>query len=65
MTNESEPLPVDEQDVGLPLQFILAIMLSQGLAEIRIPKKMMDQAMDKVFKAWREENGDFVVQLQR
>ena len=57
-------LNVEEPDVGLPLQFILAIMLTQGLAEIRISKAMMQQATDKLFIAFHEGD-DLVVRIQR
>lgn len=67
MTNEPEitSVEVEEPTVGLSLQFIIAMMLTEGITEVIIPKKMLDQAMDRVFQTEVLEDGGFVVRLLR
>ncbi len=56
---------VEDPMIGLSLQFIVAIMLTQGTSELRIPKAMLEQAMDKLITATTEPDGGFTVRLFR
>jgi hypothetical protein len=68
--NPTDPKPqpdlsIIDADVGLPLQFVLAAMISQGISEVVLTPSIMEQACDKVFKAYRDENGNFVITIMR
>lgn len=54
---------IDDPVIGLSIQFIVAMMLSQGLTEVTIPKALLAQAMDKLITATTSPDGGFVVRI--
>jgi len=65
MTNEPDPVPIDDVSVGLPLQLVLGAMISQGISEIRLTDAVLAQACDKPFKAFFDETGSYIIQILR
>jgi len=65
MTNEPDPVKVDELSVGLPLQLVLAAMIAQGLTEVVLTEKVLAQACDKLFKAYFDEKRNYVITILR
>lgn len=60
-----EVIEIEDPTVGLSLQFLVAVMLSQGITELRIPKAMLDQAMHKPITATTDADGGFTVRIYR
>jgi hypothetical protein len=54
---------IEDPVLGLSLQFIVAMMLTNGQAEVTISRAMLTQAMDKLITARQTEDGGFVVRL--
>lgn len=54
---------IDDPVIGLSLQFIVAMMLTNGQSEVTISRAMLTQAMDKLITARQTSDGGFVVHL--
>ena len=49
-------LNIEDPAIGLMTQFVIATMLHQGLAELRLPKELLGQAMHKGI--WAIDEGE-------
>lgn len=56
---------IEDPVIGLSIQFIVAMMLAEGMTEVVIPRAMLVQAMDKIITARQTDDGGFTVRIIR
>lgn len=54
---------VDDPVIGLAFQFVIGVMLAQGITEVTVRRELLAQAQDQLFTARQTEDGGFVVRL--